>query len=243
LKRTRILAHAIRHLSTGSRLRPAASMPTGSLVAPGGEIATVPTEKSIVWRRPLRLAERKALYLLAMPGAEQQDLRRKGALVTNRLRARWQSVFRRPPPPNLPRHLLFAVLAFQIEVDRLGDLDHKTKKLLDRVHAHASGSTTTRLEDLDRKGTRLTPGTVLVREWHPQRMRRRFSRGSCAKACPHHEAAPVRRFGPPSDKWAFRRVWTCSRPKNWALIRWRPRGEQDVDTMQARAQLGEPRRI
>jgi len=36
-----------------------------------------------VWRRPLRLAERKALYLLAMPGAKQQDLRRKGALVTN----------------------------------------------------------------------------------------------------------------------------------------------------------------
>ena len=41
-----------------------------------------------MWRRPLRLAERKALYLLAMPGAEQQDLRRKGALVTNTL---WES--------------------------------------------------------------------------------------------------------------------------------------------------------
>ena len=34
-------------------------------------------------RRPLRLAECKTLHLLAGLGAEQQDLRRQGALVTN----------------------------------------------------------------------------------------------------------------------------------------------------------------
>jgi hypothetical protein len=85
------------------------------------------------------------------------------------LRARWQSVFRRPPPSPLPRHLLFAVLAFRIQADRLGDLDHETRKVLDRTNANDSGLVMTdRLESLDRKRTDLTPGTMLVREWDRQ---------------------------------------------------------------------------
>jgi Protein of unknown function (DUF2924) len=49
------------------------------------------------------------------------------------LRARWQSVFQRPAPLHLPRHLLFAVVAFRIQADRLGDLDYETRKVLDRT--------------------------------------------------------------------------------------------------------------
>jgi Protein of unknown function (DUF2924) len=37
------------------------------------------------------------------------------------LRSRWQSVFRRLPPDHLPRHLLFAIIAYRIQADRLGD--------------------------------------------------------------------------------------------------------------------------
>jgi hypothetical protein len=85
------------------------------------------------------------------------------------LRARWQSVFQRPPPPHLLRHLLFAVLAFRIQADRLGDLDHETKKVLDRTNANESGSAMVdRLSSLDRKRAELTPGTMLVREWDRQ---------------------------------------------------------------------------
>jgi Protein of unknown function (DUF2924) len=92
--------------------------------------------------------------------AHSRDLDLRG------LRARWHSVFQRPPPPDLPRHLLFAVLAYRIQVDRFGDLDHETRKVLDRTNANDSGSAMTdRLEGLDRKRTDLTPGTVLVREW------------------------------------------------------------------------------
>ena len=85
------------------------------------------------------------------------------------LRARWQSVFQRPPLPHLPRHLLFATLAFRIQAERFGDLDHETRKVLDRAFTNESGPTMAdRLETLDRKRTELTPGTVLVREWDRQ---------------------------------------------------------------------------
>ena len=82
------------------------------------------------------------------------------------LRSRWQSVFQRPPPGHLPRHLLFAIISYRIQVDRLGDLDHETRQVLDRTDAKNTGvSMSARLVTFDRKRTELTPGTVLVREW------------------------------------------------------------------------------
>src|SRR3984885_9252545 len=82
------------------------------------------------------------------------------------LRSRWQSEFQRLPPDHLPRHLLFGIIAYRIQVDRLGDLDHETKQVLDRTDAKDSGTTmSTRLVSFDQKRTELTPGTVLVREW------------------------------------------------------------------------------
>src|SRR5450631_2439813 len=89
------------------------------------------------------------------------------------LRSRWQSVFQRPPPDHLPRHLLFAIVAYRIQADRLGDLDHETKQVLDWTDATDTGTTmSTRLVSFDQKRTELTPGTVLVREWdrHSQRV-------------------------------------------------------------------------
>ena len=82
------------------------------------------------------------------------------------LHSRWQSVFQRLPPDHLPRHFLFAIIAYRIQADRLGDLDHETKQVLDRTDAKDTGATmSTRLVSFDQKRTELTPGTVLVREW------------------------------------------------------------------------------
>ena len=82
------------------------------------------------------------------------------------LRSRWESMFQRPPPIHLPRHLLFAIIAYRIQADRFGDLDHETRQVLDRTGAKESCAVMSeRLVSFDQKRTELTPGTVLVREW------------------------------------------------------------------------------
>ena len=74
---------------------------------------------------------------------------------------------------HLPRHLLFAIIAYRIQTDCFGDLDHETRQVLDRTDAKESGSAmSVRLVSFDQKRTELSPGTVLVREWyrHSQRV-------------------------------------------------------------------------
>ena len=82
------------------------------------------------------------------------------------LRARWQSVFGGSAPAHLPKHLLLAIIAYRLQADRFGDLDHETRLVLDRTGVKESGAATSaRLMTLDLKRTELMPGTVLVREW------------------------------------------------------------------------------
>ena len=69
------------------------------------------------------------------------------------LQSRWRTVFRRRPSPHLPRHLLFRVLSYRLQADRLGDLDSECRRLLD-----GSGSP----EDAAKRQTRLSaPRTSL----------------------------------------------------------------------------------
>jgi hypothetical protein len=72
----------------------------------------------------------------------------------------------------LTRHLLFAVIAYRVQADRFGDLDHATRQVLDRTVGKEAGSAmSARLASLDQKRKELTPGTVLVREWDRQSQR------------------------------------------------------------------------
>ena len=88
------------------------------------------------------------------------------------LRSRWQTVFQRSAPAHLTRYLLFAVIAYRIQVDRYGDLDHATRQVLERTDAReARPAMSARLASFDQKRTELTPGTVLVREWDRQSQR------------------------------------------------------------------------
>jgi len=88
------------------------------------------------------------------------------------LRARWKSMFRQQPPPHLPRHLLFAILAYRLQADELGDLDSVAARLLRQI---ATGGGTLeasrRTDEFGRRGTELKPGTILMREWNAQAYR------------------------------------------------------------------------
>jgi len=85
------------------------------------------------------------------------------------LRARWKSLFARDPPLHLPRHLLFAVLAYRLQADELGDLSFKTIQLLKRLATNSPTETTMRLTAaFDHQRGALKPGTILTREWNGQ---------------------------------------------------------------------------
>jgi hypothetical protein len=102
----------------------------------------------------------------------EDEIAHLGGLDLKGLRARWQSVLQRLAPAHLPRHLLFAVVAYRIQADRVGDLDHATKQVLDRTDAKDTAATmSARLVSFDQKRTELTPGTVLVREWERRSQR------------------------------------------------------------------------
>jgi hypothetical protein len=85
------------------------------------------------------------------------------------LRARWQSIFRRQPPATLPRHLLFAMIAYYLQAEVLGDLDAETLQLLKRIDVAPSKTEVTFLTKiLAQRRREFLPGTMLVREWNGQ---------------------------------------------------------------------------
>jgi hypothetical protein len=101
-----------------------------------------------------------------------REIARLRGLDVAELRARWHTVFRRRAPPHLPRHLLFRVLAYRLQADRLGDLDSDSRRLLDRIGSGPSEGIDRLVADLNRPRTELRPGTLLTREWagHLQRV-------------------------------------------------------------------------
>jgi hypothetical protein len=100
------------------------------------------------------------------------EIARLRGLDVGDLRARWHTMFRRRAPPHLPRHLLFRILAYRLQADRLGDLDANCRRLLDRIASGPPEGIDRLAADLNRPRTELKPGTLLTREWdgHLQRV-------------------------------------------------------------------------
>ena len=88
------------------------------------------------------------------------------------LRARWRGVFRREALPHVPRHLLFGVLAYQIQAERLGDLEPAIRRVLDQsVGSEPRAVVAGRLSKFDVQQTAPTPGTILTRQWNGRSQR------------------------------------------------------------------------
>jgi Protein of unknown function (DUF2924) len=90
------------------------------------------------------MREKRRNGSIATKTSVEEEIAHLRGLDLKGLRARWQSVFQKPSPDHLPRHLLFAIIAYRIQVERLGDLDHDTKQLLDRTDAKGTGATGTK---------------------------------------------------------------------------------------------------
>jgi Protein of unknown function (DUF2924) len=104
----------------------------------------------------------------ALPDRKSLDaeIARVRDLGVTELRSRWHTVFGRQPPPHLPRHLLFRVVAYQLQAEQLGDLDPETVRLLDRTGSPEQAGQ--RAVDMGRRNAELKPGTMLGREWNGQ---------------------------------------------------------------------------
>lgn len=96
-----------------------------------------------------------------------------GDLDLHGLRRRWRRLFRKPPPPHLPRYLLLRIVAYRIQANAYGDLDRETVRFLDRIareheKRRACGElrrtkATPPIPPVSEKHS-LKPGTILVRE-------------------------------------------------------------------------------
>ena len=114
-----------------------------------------------------RSGQRASSNELEVEIASLRDLDLKG------LRARWKGVFRHEAPFHVPRHLLFGVLAYRVQAERLGDLDPAVRKVLDQSVAREPKTIIAgRLSKLNVRRTTIAPGTILMRQWNgrPQRV-------------------------------------------------------------------------
>ena len=94
------------------------------------------------------------------------EIARLRGLGVQGLRARWRTSFGQSAPPHLARHLLFAMLAYRLQAETMGDLDAATARFLKQVDLAPSQQAAVPLtQAFERRRRGLSPGTMLTREW------------------------------------------------------------------------------
>jgi hypothetical protein len=102
----------------------------------------------------------------------EAEIARLRGLDLKALRAQWRTSFGKDAPIHLARHLLFAMLAYRLQAEAMGDLDAKTVRFLKHVDLAPSKQAAVPLtQAFARRKRNLSPGTVLTREWGGQHHR------------------------------------------------------------------------
>jgi hypothetical protein len=101
----------------------------------------------------------------AYPDADtlKSEISRVSDLSLGELKARWQTAFRRKPPPQLSRHLIFRMLAYRLQAEQLGDLPPDILRIVDAASPEDAGKGAIAR---DKEVVQVKPGTVLGREWN-----------------------------------------------------------------------------
>src|SRR6476469_7001139 len=92
-----------------------------------------PPPRTGLSRRPDAMQRKRRNGRTSTRTSVEDEITHLRGLDLKGLRSRWQTVFQRSAPAHLTRYLLFAVIAYRIQVDRYGDLDHATRQLLERT--------------------------------------------------------------------------------------------------------------
>jgi hypothetical protein len=96
----------------------------------------------------------------------EAEIARLRGLGVQALRVRWRTSFGKNAPPHIVRHLLFAMLAYRLQAETMGDLDAATVRFLQHVDLAPSKQAAVPLtQAFERRSRNLSPGTVLTREW------------------------------------------------------------------------------
>ncbi len=99
----------------------------------------------------------------------EAEIARLRGLDIKALRARWRMSFGRNAPAHLARHLLFAMLAYRLQAEVMGDLDAETVRFLKQIDLAPSKQAAVPLtQTFERRRRDLSPGMVLTREWEGQ---------------------------------------------------------------------------
>ena len=95
-------------------------------------------------------------------GSLAEELAALPGLDTQALRLRWRALYRSEAPLRIGRALLLQAVAYRLQERALGGLKYSTRRLLERAAEDNRGG---RLEP-GAPPTKVTPGSVLIREWH-----------------------------------------------------------------------------
>jgi Protein of unknown function (DUF2924) len=170
---------------SGSRIRCAASSQASSAknsalilyrrqLKPDASIGLRIARLQLLWRpkRAMRgnaMRRARSVARKTTEGSLENEIARLRGLDIDTLRARWRTVFTGKTPPHLPRHLLFAMIAYRLQAEVLGDLDAETLRLLKKIDLAPSRTEAVPLtKAFEQRKRELSPGTIRIREWNSQ---------------------------------------------------------------------------